>query len=176
MEEEIWKDIPGYYNKYQISSKNGKIRSLNYNNTHTVKELKPKINKKGYLEVKLSKNNKTKNFLVSTLYARTFLQNKNFKDTVMYLSNDKTNISAKNLKWAYFSERQHNAYNKGARKIGKPSNTKITFNGKKYKTYEQLRRDYNLSKNTFEQRYYVRSWSLYESIEIPIGRSKKYGE
>lgn len=168
--EEIWGDIPGYVGKYQISKNTGEIISLNYNNTGKIHKLKPKINSKGYLEVKLSKKNKTKNFLVSTLYARTFLENKNFKDTVMFVSKDKTNISEENLKWAYFSERQHNAYNKGARKKGKPSNTKITYEGKKYKTYEQIRRKYNINKSTFEQRYYIRGWSLFEAIEIPVGR------
>ena len=168
--EEIWEDIPGYVGKYQISKNTGDIISLNYNNTGKAHKLKPKINKKGYLEVKLSKNNKTKNFLVSTLYARTFLENKNFKDTVMFVSKDKLNISEKNLKWAYFSERQHNAYNKGARKIGKPSYTKITYEGKKYKSYEQIRKEYGLNISTFEKRLYVYGWSLPEAIEVPVGR------
>lgn len=30
--EEIWVDIKGYENKYQVSNK-GNVRSLNYNNT-----------------------------------------------------------------------------------------------------------------------------------------------
>ena len=166
--EEIWLPIKDY-EKYVISNK-GKVISLNYNNTGNPKELKPKINKKGYLEVKLSKNNKTRNFLVSTLVGRAFLENKNFKDNVIFKTKDKSNVSVDNLKWGYFSERQHNAYNKGSRKESKGTKTKITFNGKNYKSYEEIRRDYNMNKNTFEQRYYVRGWNLFETIEVPIGR------
>ena len=54
---EIWKDIEGYENKYQVSN-TGKVRSINYNNTGQIKELKQKVNSHGYYEVKLSKNNK----------------------------------------------------------------------------------------------------------------------
>ena len=38
---EEWKDIIGYDGKYQISN-TGKVRSMNYNNTGKVKELKLK--------------------------------------------------------------------------------------------------------------------------------------
>jgi hypothetical protein len=167
--EELWTEIPGYEGKYIISTE-GRIISVNYNNTGKPRELKYKINHAGYKEVKLSKNNKTKNFLVSTLVGKTFLPNKNFKDNVMIKSADKLDISVNNLKWAYYSERQHNAYNKGARKIGKTSKTRITFNGKNYKSYEEIRRKYKIDKNTFWQRFYVRGWSLQEAIEIPVGR------
>ena len=67
--EEIWKDIEGYEGKYQVSNM-GNVRSLNYNNTGKPRNLKQKINRYGYNEVKLSKFNKTKNFLVSTLVAK----------------------------------------------------------------------------------------------------------
>ena len=166
---EQWTDIEGYEGKY-ILSNTGKVVSLNYNNTGKPRELKPKINQKGYLEVKLSRNNKTKNFLVSTLVGKHFLENKNFKDNIILKTKDKTKVSVDNLKWAYFSERQHNAYNKGSRKESKGTKTKITYNGKNYKSYEEIRRDYNINQNTFEQRYYIRGWSLKEAIEVPIGR------
>lgn len=56
---EEWTDIKGYEGKYIISN-TGKVVSLNYNNTGKPKESKLKINKYGYNEVKLSKNNKAK--------------------------------------------------------------------------------------------------------------------
>ena len=48
---EIWKDILGYEGKYQVSN-TGKVRSMNYNNTGKIRELKLKLNKYGYYEVK----------------------------------------------------------------------------------------------------------------------------
>lgn len=51
---EIWGDIKGFEGKYQVSTE-GNVRSLNYNNTGQIKNLKKKINKYGFAEVKLSK-------------------------------------------------------------------------------------------------------------------------
>ena len=46
--EEIWKDIVGYENIYQISNL-GRVKSLNYNHTGREKILKPSVNKDGYI-------------------------------------------------------------------------------------------------------------------------------
>ena len=73
--EEKWVDIEGYEGKYQISN-TGKVRSMNYNNTGQIRELKQKVNRYGYYEIKLSKNNKCKDFLVGTLVAKHFLNQK----------------------------------------------------------------------------------------------------
>lgn len=115
-DKEIWSDIPGFEKKYQISTK-GNVMSLNYNNTGMPHLLKLKINQKtGQCEVKLSKNNITKNYMVARLVAEVFIPNPLFKDEVMHLSQDKSDNSVDNLEWAYKSETRHNMYNKGCRK------------------------------------------------------------
>ena len=43
---EIWKDIPGYENLYQVSSY-GNVRSLNYRNKHITHNLKLYLDKHG---------------------------------------------------------------------------------------------------------------------------------
>lgn len=48
---EIWKNIVGYENKYQVSNL-GRVKALNYRNTGQEKEISTK-NNKGYLEVAL---------------------------------------------------------------------------------------------------------------------------
>jgi len=53
---EIWKDITGYKNLYQVSN-TGKIRSL----IGKTKILKPALSNAGYLRVVLSIKNKRKN-------------------------------------------------------------------------------------------------------------------
>ena len=80
--EEIWKDIPEFEGKYQASNL-GRIKSLEryvetYNGkNHCKKHIKEKIlssckRKNGYLAVGLSKNGKTKTFLIHILVMRTF--------------------------------------------------------------------------------------------------------
>lgn len=70
---EIWKDIVGYEGKYQVSN-TGKIRSLKYNNSNIIKELKQKVNRFGFMEVKLSKNNIAKDYMVAWGLILAFLK------------------------------------------------------------------------------------------------------
>lgn len=144
---------------------------MNYNNTGKPKLLKQKINKKtGLCEVKLSKNNKAKDFMVARLVAIHFIPNPLFKEEVVHISKEKTKNSVDNLKWAYHSESKHHMYNKGCRKIGSPSFTKITYEGKKYKTYSKIAKDKKIKLSTFYQRLYNYHWNLYEAIEVPVGK------
>ena len=55
--EIIWKDIVGYEGLYQVSNM-GNIRSLNYNHTKNIKELKIGISTAGYGHVSLFKDGK----------------------------------------------------------------------------------------------------------------------
>lgn len=166
--EEVWKDIEGYEEKYQVSDK-GNIRSLNYNNTGKPQNLKQKINRYGYNEVKLSKNNKTKNFLVSTLVAKHFIENKNPDKEVMHL-NDINDNSVENLKYGYRSEILHQTY-KRKRRLGHPSKNFMSYNGKQYQKYSDLARDYNITPHRIFRRL-SDGWSLEEAIGIPIERKE----
>jgi hypothetical protein len=69
---EIYKDIPGYENHYQVSTF-GNIKSLK---GKTPKILNAILNKWGYLQVSLCKNNIKKVYTIHQLVALTFL---NFK-------------------------------------------------------------------------------------------------
>lgn len=165
---EKWVDIMGYEGKYQVSN-TGKVRSLNYNNTKQIKELKPKTNRYGYMEIKLSKNNKTKDFMVGRLVAMHFLPNNNFYEEAIHISKNATDNSVENLKWAYHSESKHNMYNKGSRTTGKATLTKITYKGKKYKNYTSIARNEGINIKSFFNRMYL-GWSLYEALDVPVGR------
>lgn len=167
---EVWKDIIGYDGKYQVSN-TGKIRSTNYNNTGKVQELKLKLNRYGYYEVKLSKNNITKNYMVGRLVAQAFIPNPSFKPKVIHKRNVKDN-SIQNLKWAYESEAMHNQYNNSHRQ-GKSSNTIITYNNKKYKRYIDIAKEFGINRRTFYKRIYELHWNLYEALEVPVGRNEK---
>lgn len=168
--EEIWVDIEGYGGKYQVSN-TGKVRSMNYNNTHQIKELKQKVNRYGYYEVKLSLHNKTKDFLVSTLVGKHFLNNKSPDKKIMHIG-DITKNDIKNLKYGYISEIKYTMYKNGRRKIGKPSNYKFSFNNKQYKKFSDLAKDNKLTSRILYKRL-SNGWTLKEAVEIPKNRKEK---
>lgn len=166
---ELWADIYGFDGKYKISTE-GNVVSMNYNNTHKPGLLKQKINKKtGQCEVKLSINNIAKDYMVARLVAEAFIPNPLFKDEVMHVSKDKQDNSVDNLQWAYKSETRHNMYNKGCRKTGIPTKTKISYKRKNYKRYSQIAEHLGMNKKTFYNRINL-GWNLWEALEIPVSK------
>ena len=77
----MWVDVKGYDGKYQVSS-DGRVRSTNYNRTGKTKELKLQLNRYGYYEVTLSKNNIATHYMVGRLVAEHFIPNPHFKPKV----------------------------------------------------------------------------------------------
>lgn len=83
MEKEIWKDVPGYEGYYQVSNL-GNVKSLDRTFlksngvliSYKQKELKPSIQKTGYLKVNLYKNQIEDQYLVHQLVAIAFLNHK----------------------------------------------------------------------------------------------------
>lgn len=170
---EEWQDIEGYEGKYQVSN-TGKVKSLNYNNTGKPKELTQKSNRYGYMEVKLSKNNKTKNFLVSTLVGKAFIPNKYPDKIISHISEDVTDNSVGNLKWVYKSEMLFNEYKRGRRK-GTPSENTISFNGKTAKKRYDLARKFGMTPKQLGHRL-SRGWSLDEALTIPVNKNNVGGK
>ena len=74
--KEIWKDIPNYEKKYQISNL-GNIKTLNYKGTKKEKILKQQIDKDGYKYIVLHKNGKIKYYMIHRLVALVFIPNYN---------------------------------------------------------------------------------------------------
>ena len=100
--EEIWKDIAGYENLYQVS---------NLGNVKTVKQnkiLKQHISVHGYLRCRMRKNNKTKKFVVHRLVAKAFIPNPENKPCVDHIDTNKQNNNVKNLRWVTYSENMKN--------------------------------------------------------------------
>ena len=96
--KEIFKNIQGYENLYQISS-NGRVKSLNYNHTGKERILKPAKYNCGYLMVGLWKQGKSKRYLVHRLVALHFIPNPNNLPQVNHKDEDKTNNQVNNLEW-----------------------------------------------------------------------------
>lgn len=160
---EEWKDIVGYENKYQISPY-GAVKSLNYNNTGKEKILKPKINKQGYLEVTLNKNNKHHYKMVNRLVIETFTDLKLAKnDIVMYKDKNKTNCSLDNLYIISRGKRQELTYDLEHR-----YRPKYEYYGKILSTKE-IARINKITPKTIRNRIKNLYWNIYEASEIPIG-------
>lgn len=162
MEEEIWKDIPGY-NGYQASNM-GRIRSHNkmtYTKKHGIRCWKDRILKfkpstttgqrskqgMGY-RVDLWKDGKPKTLLVSRLVATTFLENLiNTDMTVNHKDGNRLNNNVNNLEW-----------------VSRADNIKYGFENGQYK--QQSITLYNE-----KEQHYFRSLSLASQF---IGRSRAY--
>lgn len=97
---EIWRNISGYENLYQVSNL-GNVRSLNYNLTGKAKNLKAVDGGKGYLIVSLSKNGKRKHFQVHRLVAIAFCENPNPDkyNQINHKDENKKNNRFDNLEW-----------------------------------------------------------------------------
>ena len=101
---EIWKDIVGYEGLYQVSNLGNVKRLKGYKGRgkgYIVEEhlIQPSINSRGYQNVILCKNGKTKTFSMHRLVAIAFLDNSDNLPEVNHKDEDKTNNCVDNLEW-----------------------------------------------------------------------------
>ena len=102
--QEIWKDIKNYENLYQVSNF-GRVRSLDHfrKNGTGIYLQKGKIlnpqNTNGYCFVSLSKQGKTKQYLVHRLVAQTFILNSEQHNEINHKDENKQNNHIDNLEW-----------------------------------------------------------------------------
>ena len=102
--QEVWKDIVGYEGLYQVSNLGNVKRLSGYRGNgkqYFVKEhvRKQFANKDGYLRIVLSKNNKTKKFMVHRLVAEAFIPNPMNLPQVNHIDENMQNNCSINLEW-----------------------------------------------------------------------------
>ena len=98
--KEIFKDIEGYENLYQISNL-GIVKALGNGKSNNSKEriLKQIKDKNGYLFVNLYKQGKKIQYYVHRLVAMAFIENPNNFRELNHIDEDKTNNCVSNLEW-----------------------------------------------------------------------------
>lgn len=107
MQKEIWKDVKGYENLYQVSNL-GRVKSLSKKiNNKVLKEkfLKPCKNSGGYLWVKFTINKIEKSFSVHRLVAINFLGESDL--VVNHKDFNKLNNNLDNLEFLTIRENNH---------------------------------------------------------------------
>lgn len=115
MSEEIWRDIPGYENLYQVSNM-GRVKSLSRkirtkNNSFRVLPETICIlhkNRGGYLQINLYKEGGYKTYTVHRLVGMTFIPNPDNLPQINHKDEDKTNNRVENLE--YCSSSYNNRY------------------------------------------------------------------
>ena len=107
--EEIWRDIDGHPNAYQVSS-HGRIRSLDryvdrLNHGHPSKQfcrgrlLKQNIDEDGYARINIRANQIDRRYGVHRLVAQAFIPNPDNLPCVNHIDGNKLNNSVNNLEW-----------------------------------------------------------------------------
>lgn len=130
---EEWKDVIGYEGIYQISSI-GRVKNVINN---TIK--KPSINKYGYFQVMLWKNNKNKLKRIHRLVAEAFLNNPkpDIFNCINHKDENKLNNSVENLEWC--DRKYNNNYGGHNLKIAKSHSRPViqyTLDGEFVKEWE----------------------------------------
>lgn len=127
LSNEVWKDISGYENIYQISNL-GRVKSLKreLKNQHGKSNIimKQRKNRDGYLRVNLKKDNKMKIVNIHRLVAIHFIENITQLPVVNHIDGDKNNNTANNLIWCTAQENTIHAFKNGLTSINKGEKSK----------------------------------------------------
>lgn len=110
MQNEIWKDILYYEDKYQVSNL-GNVKSLNFNRSGKSRNLKTCLRDGHYLSVDLSKNNKRVTYFVHKLVSNAFLGISKLQ--VNHKNGIKTDNKLENLELVTRSENMQHATKMG---------------------------------------------------------------
>ena len=145
--KEIWKDILGYEGKYQVSNQ-GRIKSLNYNNTSQERVMRLISTKDGYLQVGLHKDGKRKNHLVHRLVAQTFIENPSGKPCIDHINTIKTDNRVDNLRWATCKENNNNPLTKEYFTENPKGAKKVFCENAIYISATQCAKHYNVNRQT----------------------------
>ena len=109
---EIWKDVIGYENYYEVSNLSN-IRRKKGTSHLKQKNLKGSFDKDGYVKVNLKIKQKTNSKRLHILIAQAFIDNPKKKPQVNHINGIKHDNRIENLEWVTLSENRRHAYETG---------------------------------------------------------------
>jgi hypothetical protein len=116
---EVWKDIPGYEGKYQVSNL-GNVKSLNYKQSGKEGMLTQVGTANGYCGVNLRDSRSHKHLVnVHRLVGAAFVPNPQNKPQINHINGNKRDNRAENLEWCTASENQYHSVGVGLRQTKK---------------------------------------------------------
>lgn len=161
MIKEIWKDVPGYEELYQVSS-NGDVYSL-----ISGKDLKPCSNDKGYQIVKLySEPFNGTTTPIHRLVALAFLPNPDNKPQVNHKNGVKTDNRVENLEWMTSQDNVRHAYRNKLKSNDCQKSPTTIFNNSQVSEMRRMFSEgmtYREVANHFNARYDT-TWKLIKGI------------
>ena len=117
MENEEWRDIPGYEGFYQVSNL-GRVKRIKAGHgTKSGTVLKTVTDSNGYILVGLCKNAKQQLYLAHRLVAQAFIPNSKNKPEIDHIDGNRQNNYVNNLRWVTHKENINNPYT--IKKIGR---------------------------------------------------------
>jgi hypothetical protein len=127
---ETWRAIPGYTGKYEVSNL-GSVRTI-----RNGRMLKQRVDRAGYMSVRLSSNGNTHTFFVHRLVAESFIPRSPYHPVVNHLNGNKTDNRSENLEWTTHKGNMQHAYLTGlCNAVGKVVVDDCT--GQKYLTIKE---------------------------------------
>lgn len=117
---EIWKDITGYENLYQVSNF-GNVKRFTKNGERILKKT---VYKNGYCYVSLCKKGVPMKFTIHFLVANEFLNKKN-NECVNHKDGNKTNNYVENLEWCSYKRNNNHAQENGLNTANMENSKKV---------------------------------------------------
>lgn len=172
----MWKDICGYEGMYQVSD-TGVVKStsrIGFDGRNVNERiLKPYKMPNGYMTVCLRKDGVTSRMYVHRIVCEAFIDNPDNLPVVNHKDGNKANNTAQNLEWSTYSHNNQHAIDTGLKQIGEQwYNAKLSKNDVikilqrgKYSTYENIAKEYGVTKATIRDVLTGRTWKSVRNTE-----------